>query len=282
MELSQKYVRQHCCYGRGCRQMRAKLFLFFFTAIVCYGCSNGSQTPDEGNNDPCQPSAFNVDCLQDSDADGKTDFTETETADSDLDGTADYLESAVADADSDGVVDELDPANSDACIPDMSSPACGPTGLSIRPANSTCIAPDIDINASSEIQLVREFSSASIDLPVKGLLAPGDNEHWFIAEKSGAIIRLSRNNPAATEETYLTTLADDFGFSDERGLLSFAFSPDWPARKEIYVSYTFENSGTKSRLSRLVITDDSSLPATYSEQVLFELDQLLDNHIQES
>lgn len=236
--------------------------------------NSGDSTP----NDSCLPNSFNASCNEDIDNDGESNFEETETADQDSDGIADYLEADNADADADGVSDEADPANNDPCIPDNMSAACGTTGLITRPNNSTCIAPDIDVNASANIELQRRFSGVTLDVPIKGLQAPNDSNFWYIAEKSGNIVRFANDSSANSAQVYVSTAADSSSFSDERGLLGFAFSPDWPTKKELYVSYTLENSGTKSRLSRLVITDDLSLPATYTEQVLFEISQPFSNH----
>lgn len=162
------------------------------------------------------------------------------------------------------------------CGSDSSASICS-SGLTARPVNNTCIAPNISSSGNAETELLQRFSNVSLSQPVKGRQAPGNSSEWFVAEKTGQLIRFSADDVLASREVYLTTRANVF--SSELGFLGFAFSPDWPTRKEIYLSYNANNgNGNLSILSRIVVSDDSSLPATFSEEVLFSIPQPAQNH----
>ncbi|NNL56902.1 MAG: hypothetical protein HKO71_04065, partial [Pseudomonadales bacterium] len=107
------------------------------------------------------------------------------------------------------------------------------------------------------------------------LQAPGDDSFWYVVEQGGTIKRFSNSDSVLSADDYLSIAVTAGG---ERGLLGLAFAPDWPSRKELYVSYTINDTSLKSRLSRLLIEDDSMLPVTYTEQVIIEVDQPFDNH----
>lgn len=238
---------------------------------ACGGGSSG-EAPASGN-DPCDPNPFVAACTQDRDSDGVSDFDEGESTDTDADGLFDYQESSLIDSDNDGVNNQLDPDNIDPCIPNSGSTACL-SGISSRPTNSSCIAPTVS-TVDNSITLARVLPNISFNNPVKALQAPGDSSFWYVAELTGSIKRVANNAAASSAPNYVS-LSVTYG--GERGLLGLAISPDWPSRKELYVYYTIDAPSLESRVSRLVISDDSSLPASFTEQVLMTIDQPFDNH----
>ncbi|MEE9334578.1 MAG: hypothetical protein V3U65_10855 [Granulosicoccaceae bacterium] len=74
--------------------------------------------------DPCVPTTFVAECLNDEDRDGTSDFLETENADEDMDTIPDYLESSVTDFDEDIFPEQTDPDDTDPCIPNDEAIAC--------------------------------------------------------------------------------------------------------------------------------------------------------------
>ncbi len=74
--------------------------------------------------DPCVPTTFVAECVEDTDGDGTSNFFETEFADEDGDDIPDYLESSVTDIDEDLLPAQQDPDDMNACIPDPTALAC--------------------------------------------------------------------------------------------------------------------------------------------------------------
>jgi uncharacterized repeat protein (TIGR03806 family) len=152
----------------------------------------------------------------------------------------------------------------------------GPFGLDARPANPGCIAPPRP-NVDATVATVDAFPTApAFSLPTKILQTPGDGSRWFVLEKSGRIRVFSVSNPAAVT-TWLdfSTLVNA---SSEGGMLGMAFHPDYPATREVFVSYTGNPGGAMvSRVSR-VILDNVASPSATTEQVLLTVDQPFDNH----
>jgi len=103
---------------------------------------------------------------------------------------------------------------------------------------------------------------------------PGDGARWFVLEKTGRIRVFNVSNPSAVT-TWLdfSTLVNDDG---EGGMLGMAFHPDYPATREVFVSYT-TGSPMVSRVSR-VILDTVTTPAVTTEQVLLTVNQPFSNH----
>lgn len=110
--------------------------------------------------------------------------------------------------------------------------------------------------------------------PLKLLQAPNENNLYAI-QREGDIRRFVNDAASSNLDTYLTLPVSASG---EGGLLGFAFDPSWPTRKHLYVYYTLNDGQFKSRLSRLVVTDDTVLPATFNEQVIIDVDQPTEFH----
>ncbi|MEQ1801977.1 MAG: PQQ-dependent sugar dehydrogenase [Gammaproteobacteria bacterium] len=140
--------------------------------------------------------------------------------------------------------------------------------------NLTCLAPD-RAGGNATVTTEDAFPAApAFDQPTKILQAPGDATRWFVLEKAGRIRVFNVGNPAAVA-TWLdfSTVVNDNG---EGGMLGMAFHPDYPATRQVFVSYT-TGSPMVSRVSR-VILDNVTTPATTTEQVLLTVNQPFDNH----
>ena len=151
-----------------------------------------------------------------------------------------------------------------------------PIGLNSRPSNTSCLAP-ARTTTPGTIGLVDAFPNLpDLDFPMKLVQAPNDSNTWYAVLRQGGLQRFANTAGVNSSERYLTV--SGVNASGEGGFLAAAHHPDWPTTKEIYVSYTSSAGGFHSRLSRLVITDDSSLPATYTEEILLTVDQPQTNH----
>ncbi|MEO7385610.1 MAG: PQQ-dependent sugar dehydrogenase [Gammaproteobacteria bacterium] len=119
-------------------------------------------------------------------------------------------------------------------------------------------------------------AAPAFDQPTKLVQAPGDPTRWFVLEKTGRIRVFNVGSPAAAA-TWLDFSAR-VNASGEGGLLGLAFHPDYPATREVFVSYTGNPAGSMvSRVSR-VILDSVTAPVTTVEQILLTVDQPFDNH----
>ncbi|MEM1433785.1 MAG: Calx-beta domain-containing protein [Pseudomonadota bacterium] len=149
-------------------------------------------------------------------------------------------------------------------------------GLTTRPSNTSCVVPARTV-VPGAIGLVGAFPALpNLVAPMKLAQPPNDSSDWYVLIRSGEIRRFANAAGADSTELYLSIPVTAAG---EGGLLGAAPHPDWPTRKEIFVSYYTELSGpSKTRLSRLRMTSDATLPATYTEEVLVEIEQPARNH----
>ena len=151
-------------------------------------------------------------------------------------------------------------------------------GLDTRPVNATCLAPPRAIGGT-QVTLTSPYPNlASLSQPTKLLQAPADNGRWFVLEKAGRI-RVFDNLPGVTSHELWLDISAQVNANSEGGLLGMAFHPDWPAVKEVYLSYTGNPGGPMvSVVSRFIVDDDSSLPVAVTEQPILSVDQDFDNH----
>lgn len=148
-------------------------------------------------------------------------------------------------------------------------------GLSSRPVNDTCTAP-ARTTSGAGLSLTDAFPSLpNLSAPMKIIQAVNDSSQWYAVLRSGGLDRFANSANADSVERYLNLAVATDG---EGGFLSAVLHPDWPTTRELYVSYTEQNGGFRSVLSRLVITDDTTLPASYVEERLLTIDQPFTNH----
>ncbi|MEQ1801423.1 MAG: PQQ-dependent sugar dehydrogenase [Gammaproteobacteria bacterium] len=110
--------------------------------------------------------------------------------------------------------------------------------------------------------------------PTKLLQAPGDAARWFVLEKTGRA-KVFRTDTPATVSTWLDFSAK-VNTSSEGGLLSLAFHPLYPARREVFVSYT-TGSPMQLVVSRLLLNNVTT-PTVVTEQMLLTVSKPWDNH----
>ncbi|HSK04717.1 MAG TPA: PQQ-dependent sugar dehydrogenase [Kofleriaceae bacterium] len=114
-------------------------------------------------------------------------------------------------------------------------PAKAPFGLDERPSNPTCLAkprPVIDTG----VTLQRQWSGLGFNQPMYLTQAPGDDSTWYVVERTGRIRAFPADATSDAQSRVFATVT--VNASGEGGLLGFAFHPEWPARREAYLSYT--------------------------------------------
>lgn len=151
----------------------------------------------------------------------------------------------------------------------------GTVGLAARPANNSCLAPARTFSGN-DVALTDAFPTLpNLDTPIKIIQPINDSSVWYAVLRNGGLERFSNTPGASTAQRYLDLPVSAAG---EGGFLSAVLDPDWPTTKALYVSYTESGSGFLSVLSRLVITDDSTLPARFTEERLLTVTQPFTNH----
>lgn len=123
-------------------------------------------------------------------------------------------------------------------------------------------------------------SGVALQLVVSGLsqplyvtAAPGDEARLFVVEKTGAV-RIVRNGVLVGRP--FLDLSDSVTTNGERGLLGFAFHPEYATNGRFFVHYT-DLAGDTRVVRYAVSTDPDSAAAGSGVHLLF-VDQPFDNH----
>jgi uncharacterized repeat protein (TIGR03806 family) len=114
-------------------------------------------------------------------------------------------------------------------------PTPSPFGLDSRPSNPTCLAKPRPV-VNTGVALQPQFPGLTFQQPIYMTQAPGDDSQWYVVQRGGKV----RAFPAtATSNTQVRDFATvTVNTSGEGGLLGMAFHPDWPTKREVYLSYT--------------------------------------------
>ncbi|HEU4728374.1 MAG TPA: PQQ-dependent sugar dehydrogenase [Kofleriaceae bacterium] len=130
-----------------------------------------------------------------------------------------------------------------------------PFGLDQRPANPTCVAkarPVVDTG----VTLARQWSGITFSNPIYMTQAPGDDSTWYVVERGGKVrVVPTAATTAADVHDFVNVTVNTGGAGGEGGLLGMAFHPEWPTRREVYLSYT-----------RTVVTGTDPAPPTCPNQ----------------
>jgi len=157
--------------------------------------------------------------------------------------------------------------------------ANGSSGLTSRPANSTqCIAPATP-PVVSNIQLDNPYPNLpTLNSPLAMIMAPGDASNWYVVQQTGQVVRFA-NNPAVNSVTTFIDINDGrLRSGGERGLLGMAFHPDYANNGYVYLSYTNDDTGLVSRISRFNLNGTGQALDPASEQIILTVAQPFSNH----
>ncbi len=160
--------------------------------------------------------------------------------------------------------------------PPPGGPDPGPVlGLDARPSNAACTAPALTPTSDADIAIERVFAELQFDEPLGMLHEPAGGERWFVLEKGGRVRVFADDPETAAFDSDLIVL--DVNDDVEGGLLGMAFHPDYPARPEVFLSFT-EGSPMVSVVARFTSRDGGATLDPGSRQDVIRINQPFANH----
>jgi uncharacterized repeat protein (TIGR03806 family) len=157
--------------------------------------------------------------------------------------------------------------------------ATGISGLTTRPANGTaCIAPDTP-PVSTRIKLENPFPGLPhLTSPVAMVMAPGDSSHWYVVQQTGQVVRFVNAFGASAVSSFIDINDGRLVYGGEMGLLGMAFHPDFTRNGYVYLSYTSDDGGRVSRISRFSLDATGRALDPASELIILGVAQPYTNH----
>ena len=132
--------------------------------------------------------------------------------------------------------------------------------------------------ATSQIKLQRMFKNIAMNAIVFMTQAPGDDQYWYVVEKSGRVLKI-KNNIDATKASVFIDITERVDSSpNEAGLLGMAFHPDYQSNGYVYLSYTGDDGGLVSYISRFQLSENGDSLSPQSEKRLLKVAQPYSNH----
>ena len=131
----------------------------------------------------------------------------------------------------------------------------------------------------AQIALKRVFGNISMDAIVWLTQAPGQDNVWYVVEKPGRVLRIERNNSNQYQSRVFIDITDRVNAGpNEAGLLGMAFHPQYATNGYVYLSYTGDDGGLVSNLSRFESSDGGASLSPGSEKRLLQVAQPYSNH----
>jgi glucose/arabinose dehydrogenase len=145
------------------------------------------------------------------------------------------------------------------------------------------VPPDADLSCTpvqgTPTLTTQDVVTSGLVMPTFVTSPPGD-PRLFVLEKQGRV-RVIKDGQLL-EEPFLTVPTQTGGLSDERGLLSIAFPPDYAQSRKVYVFYTAETDATNDNddVVEMYLADpanpDRALPD--SGQLVIRVEDFAGNH----
>lgn len=130
-----------------------------------------------------------------------------------------------------------------------------------------------------------QLVASGFDRPVLALGDPTQPDRLFVVEQGGAVKILEPGATTAPEDEFLhvnSVNQDNAFIGDERGLLGFAFHPDFPTDPRVYVAYSAAGAGGASAPTRIseftLMAGDANHADPASERILLDGEQPAGNH----
>ncbi|NOZ53533.1 MAG: PQQ-dependent sugar dehydrogenase [Gammaproteobacteria bacterium] len=128
------------------------------------------------------------------------------------------------------------------------------------------------------IGLERVFENIDIESPLWLTQAPVADDDWYLLEKSGRIIRFKNENKVTKSRVFLDISDRVDNSTNEGGLLSMAFHPNYGDNQHVYLSYTRSGSPLTSYVTRFKSLDGGGSLSANSEHVVLKVPQPYTNH----
>ncbi len=132
--------------------------------------------------------------------------------------------------------------------------------------------------------LALQLVGSGFNRPVFVLGHPEVPDRLYVVEQGGDIKILEPGEDMAPDDVFLhvdVAGANNVTTGDERGLLGFAFHPDFPADPRVYVAYNAADGGQSPALTvsefLLMRGDDSQVDPT-TERIVIDVDDPASNH----
>lgn len=174
--------------------------------------------------------------------------------------------------------------------------AAFPAHASVAPVmpmqnQASTLAPQPDATAWPQIELT--LVSDRFQFPAHAITAPGDADRFFLVERAGQILVRAGGE---WQDTPFLDIRDRVDASQECGLLSMAFPPDFGAEDPtenpiFYVYYSANtdriqppaesaepNTGCDTVIARFTVTDNPNVADPASEEVILLVNQPYANH----
>lgn len=149
----------------------------------------------------------------------------------------------------------------------------GVLGVAIPPPAKapTAAPPAVVVSGSARLTKVGDF-----ERPVLATSPPGDTRHLFVVEQAG-LIQVVRDGVRLTQP--FLDIRDDVFVTNEPGLLSLAFAPDWETSRIAYVFYNQRKGNGDTRIAELSARPANPLVADRdSLRTLVEIVKPWENH----
>ncbi|MBK6877200.1 MAG: PQQ-dependent sugar dehydrogenase [Ignavibacteria bacterium] len=120
---------------------------------------------------------------------------------------------------------------------------------------------------------------ATFNNPIEMVNAGDGTNRLFVAQQRGLIYVFQNSPTVNSRKTFMDLTGVVSATGSETGLLGIAFHPDYENNRYLYLSYTFDSSGLRSRIVRFEASSSNPDTALRSTQkILLTLAQPFSNH----
>ncbi len=129
-----------------------------------------------------------------------------------------------------------------------------------------------------DIALTRVLPDLATTRPIQMLQRPDAPNEWYLVEQPGTVRLVDLSRSDLKEAPLVVDLRDRVtDKTNEEGMLSLAFHPDFPTKREVFIYYSALKP-RRSVLSRFTVSADGRSIDPKSEEVLLETPQPYWNH----
>jgi glucose/arabinose dehydrogenase len=150
-----------------------------------------------------------------------------------------------------------------------------------RRAKAAAPAPEREYATGAEIPKLRYqrmLPNLKLVRPVQIFQRPGDAANLYIIEQPGRILIADPSKADTSEAAIALDIREQVNDQgNEEGLLSAAFHPEFPKKREIYLYYTAAKP-RRSVLSRFTVSEDGKTIDPATEEIILTQSQPYSNH----